>query len=491
MPDRPNILIIHADQHRHDCLGAYGNRGIRTPNIDALAADGVRYENSFCCFPVCTPSRYSLITGLYVHQHLGWTNHCTLPAGLPTLPRLLRDSGYRTKAVGKMHYTPTYLDVGFQEMVLAEQDGPGRHDDDYHRWLRDQGLCDRIDLMDQVREYRQDAPQAYWDTFGALRSDLPEPYHSTTWIGDRAVETLEGWEGDGNLLMAGFIKPHHPFDPPAPWDEMYDPAAISVLPGWSESVPSQDQAFSPGYFRNAALTEHTLRRVTAFYYATISQIDYHVGRMIDVLKAKGLYNRTLIVYTSDHGDFLGYHHLLLKGNYLYDPLAKVPLIVKYSHQDQAGQVDDRLVSNVDLAPTLLRCVSHTPPDTMAGQDLLAPGTDRKIVFAECIRARQYMARTHTHKLLLCRDPSKSLFFDLERDPYEMENRIHDPAYQHVVSELTEHLLNWSLFDAPSMAHLNERAPIVDVPNVPPIGGKHWDTSDAYYRRKMSERTRVE
>jgi arylsulfatase A-like enzyme len=128
----PNILILHADQHRYDCLGAYGNPNVQTPSIDALAADGIRFENSFCPFPVCTPSRYSLLSSQYVRQHLGWTNHCTVPPGIPTFPRLLRDAGYRTKAVGKMHFTPTYLDVGFEEMLLAEQDGPGRFDDDYH-----------------------------------------------------------------------------------------------------------------------------------------------------------------------------------------------------------------------------------------------------------------------------------------------------------------------------------------------------------------------
>ena len=233
MSDRPNILIIHADQHRWDCLGAYGNPDIRTSNVDALAADGVRYENHFCSFPVCTPSRYSFLTGLYVHQHLGWTNRSTLPSGLDTFPRVLKGAGYRTKAVGKMHFTPTYLDVGFDEMALAEQDGPGRYDDDYHRWLRQEGLCDHIDLMDQVSEYRQHAPSTYWDTFGALESDLDEAHHSTTWIGDRALETLETWEGGGHLLMVGFIKPHHPFDPPAPWSEMYDPSMLSLLPGWT------------------------------------------------------------------------------------------------------------------------------------------------------------------------------------------------------------------------------------------------------------------
>jgi len=116
---RPNILLIHADQHRFDCLGAYGNPDIQTPNIDALAQDGVLYEASFCPFPVCTPSRYSLLSSQYVHQHLGWTNHSTLPNGIPTFPKVLRANGYSTKAVGKMHFTPTYLDVGFDEMILS------------------------------------------------------------------------------------------------------------------------------------------------------------------------------------------------------------------------------------------------------------------------------------------------------------------------------------------------------------------------------------
>ena len=141
---KPNILIIMADQHRADCLGAYGNPDIQTPHIDSLATDGARYPNSFCPFPVCTPSRYSFLSGLYVGQHLGGSNHCTLPAGLPTFPRVLRENGYRTKAVGKMHFTPTYLDVGFEEMWLAEQNGPGRYDDDYHRWLMAEGLSDAV-----------------------------------------------------------------------------------------------------------------------------------------------------------------------------------------------------------------------------------------------------------------------------------------------------------------------------------------------------------
>lgn len=235
---------------------------------------------------VCTPSRYSLLSGLYAHRHLGWSNHCTLSHGIATFPGILRESGYRTAAVGKMHFTPPYLDVGFDRMQLAEQDGPGRYDDDY---------------------------------------------------------------------------PHHPFDPPRPWDGMHDPAALSILPGWTEATPPLDRRYRRGHFDNVALTEPRLRRVMALYCATISQIDCHVGRMVALLEERRLYDRALIVYTSDHGEYLGFHHLLLKGNYMHDPLVRVPLIVKYPESARAGEVCGTLVSNTALAPTLLSCAGCAVP----------------------------------------------------------------------------------------------------------------------------------
>ena len=118
--NQPNILILHLDELRQDCLGCYGNPDIQTPNIDALAADGVTYQNHYTVYPVCTPSRYSLFSSLYVHQHAAWDNHCTLPSGYPTFPKLLRENGYQTTAVGKMHMTPTYLDIGFSDLELTD-----------------------------------------------------------------------------------------------------------------------------------------------------------------------------------------------------------------------------------------------------------------------------------------------------------------------------------------------------------------------------------
>ena len=480
------MLIIQADQHRFDCLGAYGNRDVKTPHIDALAADGVRYENSFCPYPVCTPSRYSFLSGLYVRQHLGGSNHCTLPAGLPTFPRLLQREAYRTRAVGKMHFTPTYLDVGFGKMQLAEQNGAGRYDDDYHRWLRAEGQTHQIDLMDQEREYRQNAPQEYWDQVGALESDLDEEHHSTTWIAERAVEALATWEGGGHLLMASFIKPHHPFDPPAPWSGMYDPEALTLLPGYTAAPLPRDLAYSRGYFPNDEMSEGKIRRAMAYYYATISQIDHQVGRMVQLLKDRGLYDRTLILYNSDHGEYMGYHHLLLKGNYMYDALIKVPLIVKYPGQSSAGTVAADLVNTIDVAPTLLKQAGCEVPPTMGGLDLADTAQSRDVVFAESGRGQGYMARTQTRKLLLCRDEHQSQFFDLETDPHELENLYEKADRQQEIAALKDALMRWVLFDAPYQVHVDEQAPIIEGENVQRRDDGHREDIYAYFKARMEE-----
>lgn len=470
---RPNILLIHADQHRWDCLGAYGHAQMLTPHLDSLALDGVRYDNCFCPYPVCTPSRYSLLSGLYVHEHRGATNRSTMLPGTETFPRILARAGYRTAAVGKMHFTPTYCDVGFQDMYLAEQDGEGRWDDDYHRWLRDKGLVDLNDLEDQRREYRQRARPAYWDTFGALPSNLPEEAHSTTWIGDRALEVLQRWEDGGNLLMVGFIKPHHPFDPPRSWDATYDHRYLPLLPGWTDSLPPQDAGFARGYFPNESLTPAALRRVMAGYYATISQIDRQVGRLLEHLKRRSLYDDTLVIYTSDHGDYMGFHHMILKGNHQYDPLARVPLIVKYPRNTRRGRSSPALVSLVDLAPTILLACGAEPADAMTGLNLGVDSPGRDVVFAEShgYRGGELMVRSVTHKLLYNRAaPGESLMFDLRADPYELHNVYADPSQARVREALEEAVLAW--FPGDYEPYVDERAPRITGKNVPGLDDDH-------------------
>ena len=481
---QPNVLLIHVDQHRIDCLGAYGNSDVRTPNIDALSSEGVRYENSFCPYPVCTPSRYSLISGQYVHEHRGYNNHSTLAPTIETFPTILRSAGYKTKAVGKMHFTPTYLDVGFDELELSEQNGPGRWDDDYHRYLMRHGLVDSNDLEDQEQEYRKEAPEYYWETFGALVSNLPDKHHSTTWVGDRAVESLRTWDhSHPHLLMAGFIKPHHPFDPPAPWHEMYDPEKLTLLPGWTEQCLDRDYQYSHGYFDNQTLNPSALRRVMAYYYAAISQIDYHVGRMISVLKEKNLYDDTLILFTSDHGEYLGFHHMLLKGNYMYDPLAKVPLIVKYPGSTGAGMVSQALVNNVDLAPTIVQCAGLQPGPAMNGLDLRTKKDGHDIVF--CGRT-DVMARSRTRKLVLSmRENRQNLFFDLEKDPLELKNLYEDRNHQNEIRQLTDAIDMWRPESSlRQKIYLDEDAPQIKQPNVPSLDRSHREEVIDYFQKKM-------
>ncbi len=480
---KANILLIHADQHRADCLGAYGNKEISTPNIDQLASEGITYRNSFCPFPVCTPSRYSLLSGLYVHQHLGWTNHSTLPNGIATLPKLLKEAGYHTEAVGKMHFSPTYLDVGFSKMTLAEQNGPGRHDDDYHRYLQSLELYDQIDLMDQVAEYRKDAPDEYWQSFGALDSNLSEEHHSTTWIAKRALESINSWSKNStNFLMVGFIKPHHPFDPPKPWSHCYDFSQLSLLPGWTENPLKSDMDYYKGFFPDGELTKKRMKQILSMYYASISQIDYQVGRIIESLKNQKIYDNTMIIYTSDHGDYMGYHNLLLKGNHLYEPLVKVPLIIKYpKHEKITVSNGQQLVNNIDLAPTILKSCNLDVPREMKGVDLNCP-QQHSTIFAEA--RGEYMARKEDRKLLLCRDEKQSMYFDLKNDPFEMNNLYEDERYSDEIDELRKEIVDWILFDASFTNHHDWNAPVIDTANVVHHASKQHQTSIKYFKNKM-------
>ncbi|NUM56494.1 MAG: sulfatase-like hydrolase/transferase [Candidatus Hydrogenedentes bacterium] len=480
---KPNVLVVIVDQHRADCIGAYGNREVRTPNIDALAADGVRYENAFCCYPVCTPSRYSMFSGMYVHDHGGSSNRCTLRAGIDTYPRILRDAGYRTVAVGKMHFTPTYLDVGFDRMYLAEQDGDGRWDDDYHRELMQRGLIDINDLEDQRREFRAHARKEYWEHFGALPTNLPPEMHSTEWIGRKSLEILGEWGSGGNLLVTSFVKPHHPFDAIAEDAAGYDPAALTLLPGWTQECFAHDLALQTGYLPYKDLSEARLRRIMAYYYATIEQIDRQVGAMVEVLKKKGLYEDAVIVYVSDHGEYMGHHHMILKGNYMYDSLARVPLIVKYPNGRRAGETFAGLVSLVDLAPTLVRQAGCAPGERMTGLDLAAETKGRDIVFAESGRGEQVMARTRTHKLLLSAKPQQQLLYDLERDPMELTDVHSESANAAIVSDLSEKVKAWQGPAPMSAPYMDMGAAQIDQPNVPSPNLGHRSAAVEYYTRE--------
>jgi arylsulfatase A-like enzyme len=461
----PDVVLIQADQLRADCLGVTGNPDVLTPHLDGLAADGTTFTEAFCPYPVCTPSRYSLLSGLYPHQHGGLDNHSTLAPGIDTIPRVLRRHGYQTTAVGKMHFTPTYLDVGYQRMILAEQHGPGRYDDDYHRDLRAAGLADVVDLTDQELTVRPDAPPAYWDSFGTGTSNLPDEWHSTTWIGDRAVEEIRGWAPDTpQLLHVSFIKPHHPFDPPAGWADRYRPEELTLLPGWRAELPSADRAWRQAYFDHDRLDEQRLRATMAAYYATISQLDEQVGRIVAALRAQGRYESSTIVFTADHGEYLGFHHLLLKHGPMYDPVLRVPLIMKLPGNQRAGHRTDALASTVDVAPTVAGICRTGHDPRLPGRDLTDTASRRTHVFAMTRDPDPaYLVRSATHKLITT--AADEMLFDLRSDPLELRNLARDPD-PGAMPELRRTALRWLQFDAPVPPYVDESAAVLDAPNVP-------------------------
>lgn len=402
-----------------------------------------------------------------------------------SFPRLLRSAGYRTAAVGKMHFAPTYLDIGFDEMVLAEQNGPGRYHDDYHRYLYDRNLIDYVDSVDQINEIRQTADHRYWERLGAVPSILPEEHSSSRWISDRALEQIDRWGSEPNLLVAGFIKPHHPFDPPEPWASMYDPDELHLVPGYRDTPDEHDMDYDQGFFPHSTWNETALRGAMAGYYGSISQIDHEVGRITERLKANGRYENTLFVYFSDHGEYLGFRHLLLKGGQLYDPLMRVPLVVRPPRgtADGAGE-DDRLVSLVDIAPTVLGACGLDVPREVSGLDFLSD-QERECLFAEGSLGDTYMVRTRQRKLILQKNDAHSRFYDLEADPHESQDLYRDGARSDEVATLRERLIRWRLFESVPPARIDLNAPQTrfrwdGAPAVPP------EAMRAYVARRVTE-----
>jgi arylsulfatase A-like enzyme len=417
----PNIILILSDQHRWDCAGYAGNPDVRTPNLYGLAAHGVNFSQAMCQFPLCVPSRTTLLTGQYVRTHGVRGNRAGLPESAATFPGLLQAAGYHTAAIGKMHFVPPRANYGFVEMLLAEQDGQGRYEDDYHVWLAAQGVLDMIDVWDQVD--RDSAPPEYWETFGAMPSNLTEAQHSTTWIGNEAVRFLQRAR-EPFCLFTGFIKPHHPFDPPAPWDALYNPDALTLPDGWRLPVPEED-ARHGGFFDPRLMTEAKFRRVLAYYYANISHIDHQIGRIMATLNARGFTNNVFI-YCADHGDYMGQHGLIIKtGAQVYESLMRVPLVIAGLAGQRRGVADTALAQLTDIMPTILEAAGLPIPDRVEGKSLVPQlrGGDaplRPYAFCEA-RDDMRIVRGPRYKLVESSDRDFQALYDLKRDPHEFEN----------------------------------------------------------------------
>jgi choline-sulfatase len=441
-PRRPNLLWICADDHAAYVYGAYGNRQVRTPNLDQLATQGMRFDRAYCNSPVCTASRQSFLTGRYPRT-LGVTELSTpLPEGEVTLATLLRQAGYDTAAIGKMHFNSNYTH-GFQDRLDLT---------DYQQALRRRGpqpLPAGIEVLPAWRPFRDPASiwlNSFCRPYGAVAADM-----SGTYLAQEATRYFQEHTHRPFFLMVSFYEPHSPFHFPIEYAGRHKPQEFTVPP-----VGPEDDWQIPAVFR--PLTEAQKQGINAAYYTSVEFLDRNVGLVLQGLQRAGLADNTLVVYMGDHGYLLGQHGRFEK-HCSYEPAVRAPLVLRYPGHIKPGQHTDALVEFIDLVPTILEYAGLERGAHLQGKSLLAclegrAQRHRDRVVVEYAPNDEAMIRTERWKFIYSRGkrerrdgyatgrllPGRTIqLFDEVSDPDEMHNLATKPEYQPLVAQFTARL----------------------------------------------------
>jgi arylsulfatase A-like enzyme len=444
--ERPNILILMTDQQRFDTIAAAGYGFMHTPNLDRLVSEGCLYTHAYTPNPICLAARHNLLTGLPARYH-GFPDNmhnAITKAEIPTLPRILADNGYDTRAIGKMHFRPARRHNGFNKMELMEELPKTREEDEYAMYLKSVGLG-HIQNIHGVRNLLYMLPQ---------RSLIPSEHHGTKWVGDRSIEFIRTNKGrQPFFLLSSWIAPHPPFDVIDEYADLYRNAELPIpyVSMTPLAVLTRENAML-GDLPNEAY----VRRMREVYYAAISMVDEQVGRILDVLQEVGQIDNTLIIFTSDHGEFLGDYGLTQKWN-PYDVCTRVPLIVRYPKSISAGMVKDDFVDLNDILPTALDVSGILYPGsiTLPGESLLAEAGEKD-------REWQYTEYGYGNRrwISICNKRFKYNYyygggieqlFDMQNDPHETVNLLHGSLLESSIStahelrlKLTEYESQWGL-----------------------------------------------
>lgn len=440
---KPNILFILCDQWRWDCLGVMGHRTVETPNLDALASEGVLFTNAYSPAPSCVPARASLFTGKAPHRtgFMGYIdgkewNYNNM------LPEVFRNNGYQTHCVGKTHFYPQWKRGGFEglESYEAWQNFDGTYVNDYHEWLHEKS-------NGQLTERHTGLNDNSWT---ARPSSLPEHLHNNTWVVTKGLEFIRRRDKTRPyFLNLSFHRPHPPIDPPKDyWDIFMGKECEDVPVGdWASKFDKPVTSTNTWYGR---LQEDVLRRTRLAYYAQIAHIDNQIGRLMDELRRMNAMP-DMIVFTSDHGEMLGDHHLFRK-TYAYEGSAAVPLIIKTPKCSQ-GLVRDEAVVLQDLYTTMLREADIEVSEDIDGLDLGTVLQKDGVISRQWIHgehsscysadeAMQFMTDGKTKYIWFTHTGHEQLF-DLTVDPYECKELSQNPEYQGTLStwrqRMIEHL----------------------------------------------------
>ena len=432
--NQPNILLITTDQQRWDSCGPAAPAFMRTPHFDHLCHEGIRFGAAYADCPICVPARVSIMTGKSVFSHgmdvNGDTSKVMGRSG--TLPSVLRETGYQTCAIGKMHFDPERVRHGFDEMIIPT---------DYYLEMSRSGTpC-------QPMRHGLGQNELY-----PCMATVPESQTLTSWIAQRCVSYIRE-RRDPTVpffLWCSFSKPHPPLDPPEPYYSMYRHCDIPepVYGDWSEPgrCPEAFERVRQRMLYDLIPTE-IIREARAAYLGLITQADYNMGRVFAGLQDLDLFNDTLILYTSDHGEFLGDHHTGAK-TFFHEASAHVPFVLRLPKSwDKRcnGTSIATPVTHADILPTLVAAAGGTSPDDSDGQNLIALArgnlpAPRQYLEATMGDGVYYAITDGRWKYIYYPEGGTEQLFDLETDPLELANLAEKSDYEGKRNELQQEMI---------------------------------------------------
>ncbi len=369
---KPNLLFIFTDQQRADTLEVYGNNKIHAPHLNQLAKESVVFKNAYVTQSVCTPSRATIMTGLYPHNHGCIANNSILNENIPTLAEQHRDSDYKKAYMGKWHLGNEIVPQrGFETWVSIEDEYRAFHTDSDYKDRH----CSYYDfLIEHGFQPDQQSPEfSYFSRYFASR--LPDPYSKPAFIAKKATQFIEENKDNPFMLYVNFFEPHSPFF--SPFDSLYDPEVVGLPEGYHDKIDLHgplkyhfnrlhaDQV--DGHAISGKRTEEDWKKLRAYYWGLISLVDKYVGEILKSVEANGLENDTIIVFTSDHGEMMGDFQMMTKC-VQYEAAVKVPLMIKVP--GIKSKVIQEPVSQIDLVPTLRELLGSKSDLKLDGKSLL-------------------------------------------------------------------------------------------------------------------------
>lgn len=440
--DRPNVVVIMFDQLRYDAFSHRNNEVIQTPHIDRLAAEGIVFNQATCTSPVCGPSRAAMLSGCYAYDGKYITRNRELDQPTPfvfpikTVDELLDENGYHVEYRGKWHCGNKHLDV-----YKSREHIFGHKLDSYTKYLEGKGYKRNIG-----KEYLRDSYTKWtykaWDVDHMIGKGPRDPDY---WIGHSSQagiievadeDTLTAWTAQKTIdfldsapkrpfsITCSILHPHGPVIPNQTYANMFKPEDMplpenmysSRVPRFGKKAPIPDK-----------ITHEGVQQFTALYYALVKECDDMVGKVLEALERNGLTENTLVIFTADHGEFLGSHNDFGKGEF-YEEAFRVPLIMRYPKEIKPGTKSDSIATGADMAPTILDYCNVPKPEWMHGRSLreVINGGNDPVEYAygqirneQCLRSTEWKFAVNNGQPFL--------FFDLVNDPLEMENLLDNPS----------------------------------------------------------------